>query len=221
MIMKYDDNITGAVKFGQIMGKAVDYILSRLTFGVDPMDFEPCEMDVQEKEKKAEELVELGRDFLKKGKISTAIPFLIAAHKLVPNDHEIRLTCVYGLCNSPQHFRLLASMDSSFPESFRNDPRLAEVKAATHYLEKDKEGARRYLQSQIQNFTRFRSFAGNLMAGILLFDLNREKAAVYFQWAISIVPDNLEAHICLQRCHESLGQLKEAETEKCIAAFLK
>lgn len=216
-----DRSDSSLLKAGQIIGKAVDYLLSRLSVSLDPMAFSPETMTLADREAKAGELYEFGQECLVTGRIATAIPMLLKAHELIPYNPEYRLAHLYGLCNSPQHFSELAGLEKEIPESLSQDPRCREIRAAIHYFRKDKEKARACLQEQIDQGLRFRSFAGNLMAGVLLFDNSKERASIYFQWAIALVPDNLEAHRCLLLCHENLGQKAEAETERKIIEFLQ
>lgn len=228
------ENMDGAPEFvrentgflnqiGQVMGKAVDAMLSRMTFGRDPMDFDPAALTGKARADKATELAEAGRRFLDEGNLSTALTYLEGAFSLEPGNDWIALTYLLSLCNSPRDFGKLLGLRDRLEAMAKTSapPQYAEIRAAMEYIGGSTPDARVTLGVLLDNRRVFETFAGNLLAGILLFEADPAGARDYFVRAAVIFPDDPSVHRCLVRCHRRLGELAEAATEERILRILE
>lgn len=208
---------------GQVMGKAVDAMLNRVTFGRDPMEFDESSLTPKARADKAMELADAGRRFLDDGNLTTALTYLERAYLLEPGNDWIALTYLLSLCNSPRDFGRLSGMRERLETMARTSapPQYLEIRAAIEYLKGDTPAARSTLGELLRGRCWFETFAGNLLAGILLFETDPTSARDFFSRAAVIFPDDPSVHRCLVRCHRRLGEDNEAATEERILEILE
>lgn len=217
-IEKINESVGYLKKFDGLIEKVVSSMLK--PYGEDPLEFDEKSLNETEKRQKAIKLHKYGNDFLLTGNIKTAILYFQKCFEMFSSEQEYITSYLYALCNSPENHKLLLELSHLLPQ-IENNQQINEIKATIKYYSGDIESAYNIICGYIVNDLKFKSYSGNFIAGLVIKDAMPIKAKKYFQKAISLVGDSVEAHKSLFECHEKLEEFDEAEIEKNILKVIE